>query len=109
MQLGKTTKLIGACMHTGVRTGAPSSAGAYVRLHTLACQTGELVGTPVENGIGIPCSTAWATAAWAPRATGPTRSDPTARCSKSEVCICTWTFELALILRCFNMHVHVRT
>jgi hypothetical protein len=36
-------------MHTGVRTGAPSSAGAYVRLHTLACQTGELVGTPVEN------------------------------------------------------------
>jgi hypothetical protein len=34
--------------------------------------------------IGIPCSTAWATAAWAPCVTGPTCSDPTARCSTSE-------------------------
>lgn len=28
-----------------------------------------------------------------------------------KMCICTWTFELALILRCFNMlvHTYVRT
>jgi hypothetical protein len=38
----------------------------------------------LHEWIGIPCSTAWATAAWAPRAIGPTRSDPTARCSTSE-------------------------